>query len=209
MMQSIFPILYLLAAASFILAIKWMSSPTTARRGVIIGEIGMLLAVVGTLLRAEVVSYQWILIGSAIGVPIAYYMPMTAVPQRTAFSHACGALAAALIGAAEYYRQMPHGVVMIALIVEMLLGFLTFTASMMAFGKLQETLPQRPITFKGQNFVNLGILALAVIFGVALILSPERTWLFPIFAVLSLVFGVLLIIPIGGADMPTVIALLN
>ena len=213
MMQSIFPILYLLAAASFILAIKWMSSPTTARRGVIIGEIGMLLAVVGTLLRAEVVSYQWIfiafLIGSAIGVPIAYYMPMTAVPQRTAFSHACGALAAALIGAAEYYRQLPHGVVMVALIVEMLLGFLTFTASMMAFGKLQETLPQRPITFKGQNFVNLGILALAVIFGVALILSPERTWLFPIFAVLSLVFGVLLIIPIGGADMPTVIALLN
>jgi H+-translocating NAD(P) transhydrogenase subunit beta len=213
MMQSIFPVLYLFAAASFILAIKWMSSPTTARRGVIIGEIGMLLAVVGTLLRAEVVTYQWIfiafLVGSAIGVPIAYYMPMTAVPQRTAFSHACGALAAALIGTAEYYRQMPHGVVMIALIVEMLLGFLTFTASMMAFGKLQETLPQRPITFKGQNFVNLGILALAIIIGVALILSPERTWLFPIFAVLSLVFGVLLIIPIGGADMPTVIALLN
>ena len=213
MMQSIFPALYLLAAASFILAIKWMSSPTTARRGVLIGEIGMLLAVIGTLLRAEVVSYQWIfiafLIGSAIGVPIAYYMPMTAVPQRTAFSHACGALAAALIGTAEYYRQMPHGVVMIALIVEMLLGFLTFTASMMAFGKLQETLPQRPITFRGQNFVNLGILILAIVIGIALIISPERTWLFPIFAVLSLVFGVLLIIPIGGADMPTVIALLN
>jgi NAD(P) transhydrogenase subunit beta len=213
MMQSLFPALYILAAASFILAIKWMNSPTTARRGVLIGEIGMLLAVVGTLLRAEVVSYQWIfiafLIGSAIGVPIAYYMPMTAVPQRTAFSHACGALAAALIGAAEYYRQMPHGVVMIALFVEMLLGFLTFTASMMAFGKLQETLPQRPITFRGQNFVNLGILILAVVIGIALIISPERTWLFPIFAVLSLVFGVLLIIPIGGADMPTVIALLN
>jgi H+-translocating NAD(P) transhydrogenase subunit beta len=213
MMQSVFPILYILAAASFILAIKWMSSPTTARRGVIIGEIGMLLAVVGTLLRAEVVTYQWIfiafLVGSAIGVPIAYYMPMTAVPQRTAFSHACGALAAALIGAAEYYRQLPHGVVMVALIVEMLLGFLTFTASMMAFGKLQEILPQRPITYRGQNFVNLGIFALAVALGIALILSPERTWLFPIFAVLSLAFGVLLIIPIGGADMPTVIALLN
>jgi NAD(P) transhydrogenase subunit beta len=98
---------------------------------------------------------------------------------------------------------------MIALIVEMLLGFLTFTASMMAFGKLQETLPQRPITFKGQNFVNLGVLVLAIVIGVALIISPERTWLFPIFAVLSLLFGVLLIIPIGGADMPTVIALLN
>src|SRR5580698_7729938 len=213
MMQSIFPALYLLAAASFILAIKWMSSPTTARRGVLIGEIGMLLAVVGTLMRFEVVSYEWILIaffiGSAIGVPIAYYMPMTAVPQRTAFSHACGALAAALIGTAEYYRQMPHGVIMIALVVEILLGFLTFTASMMAFGKLQETLPTRPITYPGQNFVNLGILVIAIGIGVALILSPEKTWLFPIFAVLSLVFGVLLIIPIGGADMPTVIALLN
>ena len=86
-----------------------MNSPATARRGVIVGEIGMLLAVVGTLLRHEVVNYEWILIaffvGSAIGVPIAYYMPMTAVPQRTAISHACGALASALIGTAEYYRQ--------------------------------------------------------------------------------------------------------
>src|ERR1700746_4119489 len=122
MMESIFPALYILAAASFILAIKWMSSPATARRGVIIGEIGTLLAVVGTLLRAEVVSYQWIfiafLIGSAIGVPIAYYMPMTAVPQRTAFSHACGALAAALIGAAEYYRAKPDGIVRTALVYE-------------------------------------------------------------------------------------------
>ncbi len=144
------PILYMLAAMGFILAIKWLNSPATARRGVIVGEIGMLLAVVGTLLRFEVVSYQWILVafflGSAIGVPIAYIMPMTAVPQRTAFSHACGALASALIGTAEYYKGISHGsgltpVVMIALIVETLLGLLTFTASLMAFGKLQELLP--------------------------------------------------------------------
>jgi H+-translocating NAD(P) transhydrogenase subunit beta len=122
MMESVFPVLYILAAAGFILAIKWMNSPATARRGVLVGELGMLLAVVGTLLRAEVVTYQWILIaffvGSAIGVPIAYYMPMTAVPQRTAFSHACGALAAALIGTAEYYRAKPHGFVMAALMLE-------------------------------------------------------------------------------------------
>ncbi|HEV2273965.1 MAG TPA: NAD(P)(+) transhydrogenase (Re/Si-specific) subunit beta [Acidobacteriaceae bacterium] len=213
MMHSIFPAMYILAAASFILAIKWMNSPSTARRGVIVGEIGMLLAVIGTLLRFEVVNYEWIFVaffvGSAIGVPIAYYMPMTAVPQRTAFSHACGALAAALIGTAEYYRQLPHGVVMIALVLEILLGFLTFTASMMAYGKLQEILPTRPITYPGQNFVNLGVLALAAGCGIALILSPEKMWLFPIFAALSLLFGVLLIIPIGGADMPTVIALLN
>jgi NAD(P) transhydrogenase subunit beta len=213
MIESIFPALYILAAAGFILAIKWMNSPATARRGVIVGEIGMLLAVVGTLLRHEVVNYEWILIaffiGSALGVPLAYLMPMTAVPQRTAFSHACGALASALIGTAEYFRHMPHGFVMGALVLETLLGFLTFTASLMAFGKLQEILPTRPITYRGQNFVNLGVFGLAVAFGIALIASPERTWLFPIFIALSLIFGVLLIVPIGGADMPTVIALLN
>jgi len=212
-MDALFPVLYILAAAGFILAIKWMSSPATARRGVIIGEIGMLLAVVGTLLRFEVVNYQWIMIaffvGSAIGVPIAYMMPMTAVPQRTAVSHACGALASALIGTAEYYRHTPSGFVMAALVLETLLGFLTCTASLMAFGKLQEILPTRPMTYKGQNFVNLGILGMAVLTGIALIISPQSTWLFPIFIVLSLVFGVLLIVPIGGADMPTVIALLN
>jgi H+-translocating NAD(P) transhydrogenase subunit beta len=215
--ETLLPILYMLAAMGFILAIKWLGSPATARRGVIVGEIGMLLAVVGTLLRFEVVNYQWILVafflGTAVGIPIAYKMPMTAVPQRTAFSHACGALASALIGTAEYYKGVNQGgltnVVMIALIVETLLGFLTFTASMMAFGKLQEVLAQRPITYKGQNFVNLGVFAAAVGIGVALIVSPEQTFLFPLFAALALLFGVLLIIPIGGADMPTVIALLN
>ncbi|HUS05264.1 MAG TPA: NAD(P)(+) transhydrogenase (Re/Si-specific) subunit beta [Bryobacteraceae bacterium] len=213
MMEKILPALYILAAAGFILAIKWMNSPATARRGVFVGEAGMLLAVVGTLLRYEVVDYQWIFIafflGSAIGLPLAYLMPMTAVPQRTAISHAFGALASALIGTAEYYRQMPHGFTMGALVLEMLLGFLTFTASLMAFGKLQELLPTRPITYKGQNFVNLGLLGVAIVSGVALIISPEQSWLFPIFVLLSLVFGILLIIPIGGADMPTVIALLN
>jgi H+-translocating NAD(P) transhydrogenase subunit beta len=215
--DTLLPILYMLAAMGFILAIKWLGSPATARRGVIVGEIGMLLAVVGTLLRFEVVNYQWILIafflGAAVGVPIAYMMPMTAVPQRTAFSHACGALASALIGTAEYYKGLTQGgltkVVMIALIIETLLGFLTFTASMMAFGKLQEVLAQRPITFKGQNFLNLGVFAVAAGIGVAMVVSPEQSFLFPLFAALALLFGVLLIIPIGGADMPTVIALLN
>src|SRR5580700_4373755 len=174
--DTLLPFIYMLAAMSFILAIKWMNSPATARRGVIIGEIGMVLAVVGTLLRFEVVSYQWILIafflGAAIGVPIAYIMPMTAVPQRAAFSHACGALASALIGTAEYYRDVPHGFKMTALILETLLGFLTCTASLMAFGKLQEILPQRPITYKGQNFVNLGVFAAAAVIGIVLVVSP-------------------------------------
>jgi H+-translocating NAD(P) transhydrogenase subunit beta len=216
--DTLLPILYMLAAMGFILAIKWMNSPATARRGVIVGEIGMALAVAGTLLRFEVVSYQWILVafvlGTAVGIPIAYIMPMTAVPQRTAFSHACGALASALIGTAEYYKGLQQGtelskVVMIALVIETLLGFLTFTASMMAFGKLQEVLPQRPMTYKGQNLVNLGVFAAAAGIGLALVVSPDHNTLFPIFALLALLFGVLLIIPIGGADMPTVIALLN
>ncbi len=204
---------YIVSAALFILALKWMNTPATARRGVISGEIGMLLAVIGTLLKHDVVNYQWILIaffiGSAVGVPLAYLMPMTAVPQRTAISHAFGALAAALVGTAEYYRETPHGFVMVALILETLLGFLTFTGSVMAFGKLQEILPTRPITYWKQNFINLILFAVTVGLGIRLAIVPTDHWIFPIFAGLSLLFGILLIVPIGGADMPTVIALLN
>jgi H+-translocating NAD(P) transhydrogenase subunit beta len=206
---------YLVAAALFILSLKWMNSPATARRGVFAGEVGMLLAIVGTLLVNDIVNYQWILVaffvGTAIGVPLAYKMPITAVPQQTALSHACGALAAALVGTAEYYRHTAdlHGFTMVALIVEMLLGFLTFTGSLMAAGKLQEVLPTRPITYRNQNLINLTLFAIALGIGVRLILAPTDTYLFPFFVGLSLLFGVLLIIPIGGADMPTVIALLN
>jgi NAD(P) transhydrogenase subunit beta len=205
--------LYIVAAACFILALKWMSAPATSRRGVVTAELGMLLAVVATLLRHEVVNYEWIavglILGSAIGVPLAMLMPMTHVPQRTAISQACGALASALIGTAEYYRAKPHGFTMGALALEMLLGFLTTTASLMAFGKLHEVLPSRPITFKGQNVVNLGLLGVAAVIGGYLVVHPEDSFLFPIFVLLALIFGILMIIPIGGADMPTVIALLN
>ncbi len=204
---------YLAAAALFILALKWLNAPSTARRGVLAGEVGMLLAVAGTLLRQEVVSYEWILagllLGTAIGVPLAYLMPMTAVPQRTALSHAFVALAAALVGTAEYYRETPHGFAMVALVIEVLLGSLTFTGSLMAAGKLQELLPTRPITYRNQNLVNLALLAAAVACGIVLMVSPETSWLFPVFVLLALIFGVLLIVPIGGADMPTVISLLN
>ena len=213
MTEIVFPILYLLAAASFILALKWMSSPATARRGVILGEAGMLLAVIGTLLRHEVVDYQLVLggliLGSIIGAPLAYLMPMTAVPQLTAISHAFGALAAALVGTAEFYHKHPVGFEMFAVVVEVLLGFLTFSASLMAFGKLQELLPGRPLTYRGQNLVNIGVFAAAVALGLAMIADPGQGWLFPIFAGLAMFFGVQLIAPIGGADMPTVIAFLN
>jgi NAD(P) transhydrogenase subunit beta len=213
MNESIIHVLYVISAALFILSLLWMKSPASARRGVWAGELGMLLAVVGTLLHHGVVSYELIgiafLIGAVAGVPLAYLMPMTAVPQRTAISHAFGALAAALIGTAEFYAKQPTGFVMVALILEMLLGYLTFTGSVMAFGKLQEILPTRPIVYKGQNFVNLAIFALAAGLGIAMVVDPSQQWMLPVFAGLSLLFGVLLIIPIGGADMPTVIALLN
>jgi NAD(P) transhydrogenase subunit beta len=218
MQESFWQAAYIIAALSVVLSIKWLNSPVTARRGVLSGEIGMLFAVVGTLLRHEVVSYQWIFVGfaagAAIGVPLAYLMPMTAVPQLTALSHAFGALAAALVGTAEYYRYASTGAsitgfTMAALVVETLLGYLTCTASVMAFGKLQEIVPTRPMTYRGQNFVNLTLFAIAAALGVWMIASPAPGWVFPVFIALSLLFGVLLIIPIGGGDMPTVIALLN
>src|SRR2546429_3028688 len=137
---------------------------------------------------------------------MALYMPMTAVPQRTALSHAFGALAAALVGTAEYYLHTPQlsRFTMVALALELLLGSLTFTGSLMAFGKLQELLPTRPVTYRGQNVVNLSLLALAVASGIYLVVEPGASHLFPVFVALGLLFGVLLIIPIGGARMPPV-----
>ncbi|MSV35666.1 MAG: NAD(P)(+) transhydrogenase (Re/Si-specific) subunit beta [Bryobacterales bacterium] len=209
---------YIIAALCVVLSIKWLSSPVTARRGVFAGEFGMLLAVVGTLLRHEIVSYEWIfgafVAGAAVGAPLAYLMPMTSVPQLTALSHAFGALAAALVGSAEFYKDAAAGdpttgFKMVAIVIESLLGYLTTTASVMAFGKLQEIVPTRPMTYKGQNFVNLLLFAIAGVLGVWMIAAPAPAWVFPAFIALSLLFGVLLILPIGGGDMPTVIALLN
>ncbi len=206
---------YLVAGVLFVLALKWLSSPPTARRGVLAGEIGFVVAVVATLLRAEIITYQWILIGlfigTAIGIPLGLFVPMTAMPQRIALSHAFGALAAALVGIAEFYLRTPHlpKTTMTAIGIEVVLGSLTFTGSLMAAGKLQEVLPQRPITWRAQNVINLSILAVALAIVVVLVTDPSLKALFPVMVALSLVFGVLLIIPIGGADMPTVIALLN
>src|SRR2546422_8500280 len=159
---------YIIAAGCFILALKWLSRPSTARRGVTIGEIGMAIAILGALLTRGM-TYNWIIVGlvlgALIGLPLAIFMPMKDVPQRTALSHSFGGLAAAVVGTAEYYlsREVGHAplthFVMGALSMEVLLGFLTFTGSLMAFGKLQELLPSRPLVYKGQNFVNLSLFA--------------------------------------------------
>jgi NAD(P) transhydrogenase subunit beta len=219
-MEHLVNYLYIISAGLFILSLKWLNSPASSRRGVFSGMLGMLVAVTAAFIKAQpIYNLDWIItaivIGTAVGIPIAYIMPMTAVPQRTALSHACGALAAALVGTAEFYQRQPQadtalrGFIMVALIIETLLGFLTFTGSLMAMGKLQEVLPQRPITYRNQNAVNFVLFAIAAGIGVRLIFVPTDTFLFPIFTGLALLFGVLLIIPIGGADMPTVIAILN
>jgi NAD(P) transhydrogenase subunit beta len=205
---------YLIAAALFILSLKWLSHPRTARRGVRAGEIGMALAIVGTLLMSGIVSYKWIIVGmvlgSLIGAPMAIWMPMTAVPQRTALSHAFGALAAALVGTAHYYEtQNIDHFTMGVLAIEVLLGSLTFTGSMVAFSKLQELIPSTIRGFANTNLLNFSLLGGAVLCGVWLTVFPTHHLVFLLLVILGLVFGLFLVMPIGGADMPTVISLLN
>ena len=216
MIHGLTQLTYLAAAALFILSLRWLSHPKTARRGVAAGVGGMTLAIVGTLLAPEIVNFNWIaaaaIVGTLIGVPLSW-VPLTAVPQRTALSHAFGGLAAGLVGTAKYIIWYDHGELTTfrtgAIVLEVILGYLTFTGSLMAAGKLQEIVPTRPITYPNQNIVNLILLAIAIGAGVYLTIDPYVPAAFAIVILLSLVFGVLLILPIGGADMPTVISLLN
>ena len=208
---------YLAGAALFILSIKWMGQVRSSRRGNWAGSLAMILAVAGTLMvmRFSVESLAWIVgavaLGAVIGIPMAVLMPMTAVPQRTALSHAFGGLAAGLVGTAEYLENAPNipKFVMGALAAEMLLGYLTFTGSLLAFGKLQEIIPTRPIVYPGRNAVTLGTLLLAVATAVYLTINPGQEVALYVLMAASLAFGVFLLMPIGGADMPTVIAILN
>lgn len=212
--QQLIDLIYLVSAVLFVLSLKWLSSPVTAGHGVLAGEIGAALAVGATLFNPELVQYKWIvvalIIGAGIGIPLGM-VHMTAVPQRTALSHAFGALSASMIGIAEYYVRAPQvtkfGMVEIAL--EVIIGSLTFTGSVIAAGKLQEILPQRPITYRGQNIVSLSVLGAALVLALILVIHPEYMMLFPVMVGVALLFGVLLVTPIGGADMPTVISLLN
>ena len=212
---------YLAATALFVLALHWMNDPHTARRGVVAGAAGMGLAIAGTLLSPGIMNWGLIAVaavaGIAVGVPLSR-VPLTAVPQRTALSHAFGGAAAGLVGVAKFYLFLgdePQALtkfITTAIVFEVILGFVTVTGSLIAAAKLQEVkwIPQRPLTYRGQNIVNLALLAIAVAAGIAVILNPlAYSSLFPIVIVLALLFGVLLVLPIGGADMPTVISLLN
>ncbi len=206
---------YVVAAVLFILCLRGLSGPETARRGLVLGELGMLIAVVGTLLQRDIVRYDWILgglaLGSTIGVAISAWIPMTKMPERIALSHSFGGLATGLVGIAEYLREGEHLTMfkMGALGLETFLGLLTFTGSIMAYGKLQGFITGAPVTWKGQNFINIGLFLAAIGAIVLLVVHPELHQVFFGIAVTGLALGVMAVLPIGGADMPVVISLLN
>jgi NAD(P) transhydrogenase subunit beta len=209
---------YLLASVLFILGLKGLSHPETAKRGMHLAEFGMLMAIVGTLVHAEIITYTWIItglvIGSLVGLAMGVWVPMTAMPQRTALSHAFGAFAAALVGISEYYRHSMSGghidkITMSALGFEVMLGSLTTTGSLLAFAKLQGLVRGTPVTYKGQNIFNMTLLAATVGAFIYLIFVPGSMPLFFTMAGLAFVFGLLLVMPIGAADMPVVMSLLN
>jgi NAD(P) transhydrogenase subunit beta len=209
--------LYIVSAVLFILGLKGLSSPKWARRGMFLAEFGMAVAIIGTLFdtRIQPGGYAWIavglLVGSVVGGSMGLRIPMTAVPQRTALSHSLGALAATLVGVAEYLRRREEltGLHMTPLGFQVVIGGLTFTGSLMAAAKLQGLLPGAPITYRGQNASNFVLLAVMVGSLLVLIAVPPLTPLFFLMVALALLFGFLLVVPIGAADMPVVIALLN
>ena len=220
--ETFIQVAYLVASACFLLGLRGLTHPRTARRGMGLAAAGMVLAVVGTLLRHDIISYQWIVVGivvgASIGAPMAIFMPMTAVPQRTAISHAFGALAVTLVGIAEYYL-FTHGLVetgklndhvrMVALGFEVFFGSLTITGSVMAFSKLQGLVPGRPMTYPLQNFANIALFLVGFAMFIYLIVDPTQSVVFYTMIGAGVLFGVLFVMPIGGADMPVVISLLN
>ncbi len=209
---------YLIASVLFILGLRSLTRPDKARRGMQQAAVGMLFAIVGTLLNHTIVDYRWIAAGLVLGVIIGYpmgmWVPMTAMPQRIALALTLSALAATLVGIAEYYTDIQSGLIpshgkMAALAFEVMLGSITVGGTIIAAGKLQEWLPSKPLTFKGQNVVNGLVFLAVVVLAVLDIMDPTRVWTFYAMIAVSLVFGVTLVLPIGGADMPVVVALLN
>jgi len=213
--QNYILLLYVVAIVMFILSLRFMSEVKSARWGGRSAALGMAIAVAATLLAYQSnnigLLIAAILVGFVVGTPIALRVPTTALPQRTAMSQAFGSLAVALVGAAEYYDYQPHvnPFTMAVLSAEMILGFLTFMGSCIAFAKLQELIPGKPFVYPGKNFISLGILGVAGVIGAYLVAVPSASYALPIMAALALVFGFLLVMGIGGADMPTVIAILN
>src|SRR3954447_25751709 len=209
---------YLATIVAFILALKFLSSPATARRGNWIGTVGMLIAIAVTFAQESVVSYWEIIVGMAIGgtfgAVAARRVKMTAMPQMVALFNGVGGGAAALISLAEFHNIAPapgrlHGDISVSIILSALIGAISFAGSMVAFAKLQELIQGRPIVYPGQQVVNGLLLAATLAAGVAIVAGAEQQWLIVALIPRALAFGVLFVLPIGGADMPVVISLLN
>ena len=207
--------LYIFSAALFILGLTGLTSPRWARQGMLLAASGMIVAIGGTLFHEDIKNYVWIalglLIGAIVGGSMGLRIPMTVVPQRTALSTALGALAATLVGISEYIRHQANlnSLEMTPLGFEVIIGGLTVTGSLIAAAKLHELLPGAPIIYKGQNIASMSLVGIIVVGFIALIIVPTAGWLFAILVVLAIILGFLLVMPIGAADMPVVITLLN
>ncbi len=221
-LPSVINLSYMLAAALFIVGLKMLSSPASARKGNLISAVGMLIAVVVTLLDQNVITYEWIIVGvalgSIVGVISARVVQMTEMPQMVALFNGFGGIASLLVGWAEYHRMVEAGttgipvVTMIAIFFAVLIGGVTFSGSLIAWAKLAQKMTGKPILFKGQKLANLIIILGLLTAGVFLVLNPAAEKSYTLFIVLlavSMLFGVTFVIPIGGADMPVVISLLN
>ncbi len=220
--ETILQLAYLAASFAFIFSLRALTRPETARQGYRLAIVGMAIAVVATLFHARIITYEWIVVGLAVGAvagyPLGMFVPMTAMPERIAFSHAFGALAATLVGVGEFLHDLHGGVLapfrMGALGFEVLFGALTVTGSLMAFGKLATLLPGRPLTYPLQNISNITLLAAGFGCMVYLVLASAgyvtmRPEVFFAMVAIGTLVGILMVIPIGGADMPVVISLLN
>ena len=206
---------YLIASVLFILGLKGLSRADTAVRGVNFAAVGMLLAIVGTLSQQQIIDYRWIalglVVGAVIGVPLGTRVPMTAMPQRIAIALTFGATAATLVGVTEYHDHADTFAFgqRVAVGLEVVLGALTVGGSLIAFGKLQEVLPTRPLTYRGQNAVNFLLLGVILVILGAVVARVGGMPLFYGLIALAFLAGISLVLPIGGADMPVVVALLN
>jgi len=215
-------IAYLVSGILFIMALRGLSSPVSSRRGNVLGMIGMTIAVLTTIISPAVTNYVWIIvalvIGGTIGTIIARRIPMTAMPQLVAAFHSLVGLAAVLVAAAAFYNPEPYGILnaagelkigsRIEMALGVVIGAITFSGSIIAFAKLQELMTGNPITFRGQHPLNALIGLVIVVAIVLFTIDVDPTW-FWVMTILALVIGFLLIIPIGGADMPVVVSMLN
>ena len=206
---------YLLASILFILSLKSLSRADTAARGVDLAVAGMAIAIVGTLMQQTIIDYRWIAlglgVGTLVGIPLGTRVPMTAMPQRIAIALTFGASAATLVGIAEYHDHRETLAVgqRVAVAFEVMLGSLTVAGSFVAAGKLQEVLPSKPLTYRGQNAVNFGLMAVMLVILGAVIAGKGGMPTFYALVALAFIAGISLVLPIGGADMPVVVALLN